>query len=122
MRPRLLAAGCTLAGTLGLLALPAAGAAHAASLPKPPLAISAKSSYAYGTQVHHTTGWKDNGHTDINQEVLACGPDNRLAETGWTVHIGNGTAEWTPPPHLEVGQTRTNHHHPERLLAKPDDP
>ena len=58
MRPRLIAAGCTLAGTLGLLALPSAVAAHAASLPKPPLSISAESSYAYGTQVHFTVTLK----------------------------------------------------------------
>jgi hypothetical protein len=57
MRPRLLAAGCTLAGTLGLLSLPSA-AAHAASRPEPPLSISAKSSYAYGTQVHFTVTLK----------------------------------------------------------------
>ena len=58
MRPRLLAAGCTLAGTFGLLALPPATAAHAASLPKPALSISAQSSYAYGTRVHFTVTLK----------------------------------------------------------------
>lgn len=78
----------------------------------------------YGCQVHHTNGWaKNDGQTNIDEEVLACGPDNRLAETGWTVVIRNGLAEWTPPPHLDTGQARTNyHHHPERLLTKPDDP
>jgi Domain of unknown function (DUF222) len=77
---------------------------------------------AYGTQVHHTTGWKDNGRTDIVEEVLACGGDNRLAETGWTVHIRNGIAEWIPPPQLDTGQDRINfYHHPERLLAPDDD-
>jgi hypothetical protein len=53
MRSRLVAAGCTVAGALGCLALPSA-AAHAASLPKPSLDITAKSSYAYGTEVHFT--------------------------------------------------------------------
>jgi hypothetical protein len=78
---------------------------------------------AHGTQVHHVNGWAtNNGQTNIDEEVLACGPDNRLAETGWTVTVRHGIAEWTPPPHLDTGQTRTNHyHHPERLLADPDD-
>jgi hypothetical protein len=77
----------------------------------------------YGCQVHHVNGWaKNNGQTNIDEEVLACGPDNRLAEEGWTVVIRNGRAEWIPPPHLDTGQTRTNfYHHPERLLADPDD-
>jgi hypothetical protein len=72
--------------------------------------------------VHHVRGWKNNGQTNIDEEVLACGADNRLAEEGWTVVIRNGGAEWIPPPELDVGQTRTNfYHHPERLLADPDD-
>jgi hypothetical protein len=53
MRSRLVAAGCTVAGVLGCLAVPSA-AAHAAGLPKPPLSITAKSSYTYGTEVHLT--------------------------------------------------------------------
>lgn len=74
----------------------------------------------YGAQVHHTTGWKDGGHTDIDTEVLACGADNRLAETGWEVAVRDGIVEWIPPPALDVGQARINyHHHPERLLAEP---
>ena len=74
----------------------------------------------YNTQVHHTTGWKSNGLTNIDEEVFACPGDNRLAEEGWTVRIRNGTAEWIPPPTLDTGQTRINYiHHPERLLAEP---
>ncbi|MET0475125.1 MAG: HNH endonuclease signature motif containing protein [Mycobacterium sp.] len=77
---------------------------------------------AYGTQVHHTAGWKNNGNTNIDEEALACGPDNRLAEEDWTVRIRNGVAEWIPPPALDSGQNRVNHyHHPERLLAEPDE-
>ena len=78
---------------------------------------------AHGTQVHHVNGWaKNNGQTNIDEEVLACGPDNRLAEQGWTVTINNGIVEWIPPPHLDTGQPRTNHyHHPERLLPDPDE-
>jgi hypothetical protein len=74
----------------------------------------------YGTQVHHTNGWKNNGQSNIDEEVLACGADNRLAETGWTTRIRHGIAEWIPPPHLDIGQSRINyHHHPQRLLANP---
>ena len=74
---------------------------------------------AYGTQVHHTNGWANDGHTNIDEETLACGPDNRLAEHGWTHHIGPHGVEWIPPPHLDTGQPRINHyHHPERLLTQ----
>ena len=77
----------------------------------------------YGTQVHHIKGWaKDHGQTNIDEEVLACPADNRLAETGWTVRIrADGIVEWIPPPELDTGQTRTNdYHHPERMLTDPD--
>jgi hypothetical protein len=76
----------------------------------------------YDSQVHHITGWaKNNGLTNVDEEVLACGADNRLAEDGWTVRIHRGTAEWTPPPQLDTGQARINYyHHPHRLLT-PDD-
>ena len=76
---------------------------------------------AYGTQVHHTKGWvKHHGHTNVNEEVLACPPDNRLAEYGWTVTITPQGVQWIPPPHLDTGQPRTNaYHHPERLLKPP---
>ena len=77
----------------------------------------------YGTQVHHVNGWaRNDGQTNIDEEVLACGPDNRLAEHGWTVTIRDGVAEWIPPPELDIGQPRINyHHHPERLLTPHDD-
>jgi hypothetical protein len=76
----------------------------------------------YGVQVHHTRGWKNNGQTNIDEETLACGGDNRLAEEGWTVQIRDGIAEWIPPPELDVGQPRINYlHHPERLLTHPED-
>ena len=75
----------------------------------------------YGCQVHHVKGWSRTGQTNIDELVLACGGDNRLAEDGWTVSIRNGVAEWIPPPKLEVGQNRINYyHHPERLLTEPD--
>ena len=78
----------------------------------------------YGSQVHHVNGWaKNNGQTNVDEMVLACGGDNRLAEEGWTVHIRDGIAEWIPPPELDTGQARVNfYHHPARLLAPPDEP
>ena len=74
----------------------------------------------YGAQVHHVNGWvRHGGQTNIDEEVFACGADNRLAEYGWTVQIRNGVVEWIPPPQLDVGQARINyHHHPERLLTE----
>ncbi len=52
----------------------------------------------YGTQLHHTTGWATGGHTNIDQEVLACDGDNHLAEHGWTVTITPGGVQWIHPP------------------------
>jgi hypothetical protein len=78
---------------------------------------------AYHSQVHHVRGWTVTGRTDINDLTLACGPDNRLVEKGWTTRTNaKGDIEWIPPPHLDYGQPRTNSfHHPERLLAPDDD-
>jgi hypothetical protein len=57
MRPRLVALGCTVAGALGLLALPSA--AHAAALPKPPMSVSTPAgSYVYGARVTLTVTLK----------------------------------------------------------------
>ena len=76
----------------------------------------------YWTQVHHVNGWAATHRTDINELTLACGPDNRLAETNWTTRKNaRGETEWIPPPHLDYGQPRVNRfHHPEKLLS-PDD-
>jgi hypothetical protein len=78
---------------------------------------------AYHSQVHHVTGWKTTRRTDIDDLTLACGPDNRLAEQGWTTRTNaRGETEWIPPPHLDRGQPRTNSfHHPERFLRDTDD-
>ncbi len=69
---------------------------------------------AYHSQAHHVTAWTSTGRTDITELTLACGPDNRLAEKGWTTHNNtHGHTEWLPPPHLDHGQPRTNtFHHP----------
>ncbi len=78
---------------------------------------------AYHSQVHHAArDWQHGGNTDIDELTLACGPDNRLVDdtrTGWTTRKRptDNRTEWIPPPHLDRGQTRTNHyHHPEELL------
>ncbi len=74
---------------------------------------------AYHSQAHHVTAWTSTGRTDITDLTLACGPDNRLAEKGWTTRKNtHGHTEWLPPPHLDHGQPRTNtFHHPERVGA-----
>jgi Domain of unknown function (DUF222) len=78
---------------------------------------------AYHSQVHHVRGWTTTRRTDINDLTLACGPDNRLVEKGWTTRTNTkGDTEWIPPVHLDYGQPRTNSfHHPEKLLAPDDD-
>ena len=79
---------------------------------------------AYWCQVHHIQGWAaEHGPTDIDLLTLACGPDNRLAEQGWTVRKRkDGRTEWIPPPHLDTGQARVNnYHHPEKYLLPDED-
>ncbi len=77
----------------------------------------------YHSQVHHVRGWAATRRTDISDLALACGPDNRLAEIGWTTRTNaRGATQWVPPPHLDHGQPRTNtFHHPERFLRDGDD-
>ncbi len=77
----------------------------------------------YGSQVHHVRSWVRDGQSNIDEEVFACGPHNRLAENGWQVTVcKDGTVEWIPPPLLDGGRARTNnYHHPQRMLAEPDD-
>ncbi|MCA2265626.1 hypothetical protein A5626_08590 [Mycobacterium marseillense] len=81
---------------------------------------------AYHSQVHHVTGWTATHRSDIDDLTLACGPDNRLVEKGWTTRKNaHGDTEWLPPAHLDHGQPRTNtYHHPERNLNydQDDDP
>ncbi|MDO3402337.1 hypothetical protein QWI29_20035, partial [Mycolicibacterium neoaurum] len=53
--------------------------------------------------------------------ALGCGPDNQLAELGWTTTIDptTGRVHWHPPPLLDTGGDTINHHfHPEELLGK----
>ena len=80
---------------------------------------------AYHSQVHHASAdWADGGQTNITDETLACGPDNRRVKPGgWrTRKRKDGRTEWIPPPHLDTGQARVNnYHHPERDLIPDDD-
>ena len=74
---------------------------------------------AYHSEVHHRTAdWADGGQTNITDETLACGTDNRRVKPGgWrTRKRRDGRTEWIPPPHLDTGQARVNnYHHPERI-------
>jgi hypothetical protein len=81
---------------------------------------------AYGCQAHHaTTNWRHGGNTNVDDMTLACGTDNRLADSdaGWQTTINTrGECEWQPPPDLDHGQTRINYfHRPEALLRPPED-
>ncbi|MGZ6780729.1 MAG: HNH endonuclease signature motif containing protein, partial [Mycobacterium sp.] len=79
---------------------------------------------AYHCEVHHRhRDWADGGLTDIDDETLACGKDNRRVKPGgWhTRKRKDGRTEWIPPPSLDTGQARVNnYHHPERYLI-PDE-
>ncbi|MFI2842227.1 DUF222 domain-containing protein [Mycolicibacterium sp. PDY-3] len=73
-------------------------------------------------QAHHAEpSWARGGRTDAPTLGLGCGPDNRLAELGWTTKIDptTGRVHWHPPPLLDTGGDTINHHfHPEELLGK----
>jgi hypothetical protein len=75
---------------------------------------------AYHCEAHHRNGdWANGGLTDIDDETLACGVDNRRVKPGgWTTRTRkDGRTEWLPPPNLDTGQARVNnYHHPERYL------
>jgi hypothetical protein len=69
----------------------------------------------YLTEVHHVTGWAKTHITDVNDLTLACGPNHKLAEQGWTTRTRrDGVTEWIPPPHLDYG------HRVHKLLRRRD--
>jgi Domain of unknown function (DUF222) len=74
-------------------------------------------------EAHHCYPYATNPVTDINDLTLACGPNHKLAEQGWTTRKNhNGDTEWIPPAHLDHGQPRVNtYHHPEKLLRDDDE-
>lgn len=73
-------------------------------------------------QAHHADpSWQHGGLTDAPTLGLGCGPDNLLAELGWTTSIDSttGRVHWHPPPLMDTGQDTLNHHfHPEELLPR----
>ena len=74
-------------------------------------------------ETHHCNPYATNPVTDINDLTLACHPNHKLAEQGWTTRKNHhGDTEWIPPAHLDHGQPRTNtYHHPEKLLQDDDE-
>jgi hypothetical protein len=65
--------------------------------------------------------WATTHRTDVTQLTLACGPDHKLVEVGWTTRKrANGDTEWLSPPHLDYGQPRTNTFYPEKLFCDGD--
>src|ERR1700729_1366000 len=74
-------------------------------------------------ETHHCNPYATNPVTDVNDLALACGPNHKLAEQGWTTRKNaHGETEWIPPPHLDRGQPRVNtFHHPEKLLRDDDE-
>ena len=81
---------------------------------------------AHRCQAHHANpSWDNGGLTDAPDLGLGCGPDNLLAELGWTNSIDpdTGRVHWYPPPLMDTGQDTINHHfHPEELLPRPKQP
>src|ERR1700689_3357117 len=58
----------------------------------------------YLCEVHHNNPYATNPVTDINDLTLACGPNHKLADQGWTTRKNhNGDTEWIPPAHLDHG-------------------
>ncbi|MGK2865548.1 MAG: DUF222 domain-containing protein, partial [Mycobacterium sp.] len=68
-------------------------------------------------QAHHANpSWQHGGLTDAPDLGLGCGPDNLLAELGWTntIDTRTGRVHWHPPPLMDTGGDTLNHHfHPE---------
>src|SRR5690348_9163859 len=59
-------------------------------------------------QVHHAVDdWAANGQTNVDDLTLGCPTDNRSVRPGgWrTRKRRDGRTEWTPPPHLDSGQS-----------------
>jgi Domain of unknown function (DUF222) len=77
----------------------------------------------YLCEAHHCDPYATNPVTDVNTLALACGPNHKLADQGWTTRKNQrGETEWIPPAHLDRGQPRVNtFHHPEKLLRDDDD-
>lgn len=74
-------------------------------------------------EVHHVTDWARGGRTDVDELTFGCQPHHELATSGgWTTRKDRlGRTEWIPPPHLPAKPATNSYHHPERLLADPDE-
>ncbi len=74
-------------------------------------------------QAHHANpSWNNGGLTDAPDLGLGCGPDNQLAELGWTntIDTKTGRVHWHPPPLMDTGGDTLNHHfHPDELFLPP---
>ncbi|HEY1439800.1 MAG TPA: DUF222 domain-containing protein, partial [Mycobacterium sp.] len=77
----------------------------------------------YLCEVHHIDEYAACRATDMDNLTFACGSHHRLIKPGgWnTRKRANGDIEWIPPPHLDLGQKKTNtFHHPGQLLCNED--
>ncbi len=77
----------------------------------------------YYCEVHHVLPYVRTGTTDVDGLTFTCGGHHPITEKGWTTRTNTrGDTEWTPPPHLERGQPRTNTYwHPEKLLRNDEE-
>ena len=67
------------------------------------------------TQRHHIREAVDGGPTDLDNLVLVCGWHHRnFGRLGWTVHLQDGRAWWTPPATVDPDRQpiRNDTHHP----------
>ena len=78
---------------------------------------------AYGSQVHHAVAdWANDGNTNVDDMALACGtrqPTRRPTAAGPPRINDRDEVEWTPPRHLDTGQSRINYYHRPELLLRP---
>ena len=72
----------------------------------------------YLCEVHHNDPYAKSHTTDVNDMTLACSPNHKLADQGWTTRTNqHGDTEWIPPAHLDHGQPRINTLPPPRKAA-----
>ncbi|OOK76365.1 hypothetical protein BZL30_3627 [Mycobacterium kansasii] len=75
--------------------------------------------------IHHVIPYAQSPSTDVNRLTFACGGHHPLADKGWSTRKNtHGDTEWTPHPtstRLDQRPTRTNMHHPEKLLHADED-
>ncbi|GGJ32567.1 HNH endonuclease signature motif containing protein [Paenarthrobacter histidinolovorans] len=64
-------------------------------------------------EAHHITYWSQGGPTNTDNGVLLCSHHHHVIhKEQWKIASRNGVPWFTPPPHIDPGQTaRRNHHH-----------